>query len=103
MIDQALAAWQPATGRSLEIGPIGVLQPGLGEILVRSRAVAINPVDWILKIRFREECRFDSDRPHHRLILDIGRYSAGNANSRSGSTEISARSGGDDRCSPSSS
>ena len=23
-----------------------------------------------LKIRFREECRFDSDRPHHRLNLD---------------------------------
>ena len=49
MIDQALAAWQPATGCTLEIGPISVPQPGPGEILVRNRAVAINPVDWILQ------------------------------------------------------
>ena len=49
MVDQALAAWQPATGRPLEIGPISVPQPGPGEILVRNRAVAINPVDWILQ------------------------------------------------------
>lgn len=48
-IDQALAAWQPAPGRPLEIGPVTVPQPGPGEILVHNRAVAINPVDWILQ------------------------------------------------------
>jgi len=48
-INQALAAWQPATGRELEIVPVNVPQPGPGEILVRNLALAINPVDWILQ------------------------------------------------------
>lgn len=48
-IDQAFAAWQAATGQPLEIGPISVPPPGAGEILVRNRALAINPVDWVLQ------------------------------------------------------
>jgi NADPH:quinone reductase-like Zn-dependent oxidoreductase len=41
------AAWLPAKTSALEVGPAPYTHPGEREILVRNRAVAINPVDWI--------------------------------------------------------
>ena len=43
------AAWQPRVGMPLEVGPAEMPVPGENEILVRNRAIAINPVDWILQ------------------------------------------------------
>ncbi|MGZ9810375.1 zinc-binding alcohol dehydrogenase family protein [Pseudoroseicyclus sp. H15] len=40
-----LAAWLPAPFASLEVGPAPHMPPGEGQILLRARAVAINPVD----------------------------------------------------------
>ncbi|UAJ10653.1 zinc-binding alcohol dehydrogenase family protein [Polymorphobacter megasporae] len=43
------AAWQPKVGTPLEVGPAEMPVPRENEILVRNRAIAINPVDWILQ------------------------------------------------------
>jgi NADPH:quinone reductase-like Zn-dependent oxidoreductase len=48
-MERSLAAWQRAVGTPLEIGEVQTPLPGPGEILVRNRAIAINPVDWILQ------------------------------------------------------
>jgi NADPH:quinone reductase-like Zn-dependent oxidoreductase len=40
------AAWFVAPGKKLEVGPAPYAAPGEGEIVIRNRAVAINPVDW---------------------------------------------------------
>jgi NADPH:quinone reductase-like Zn-dependent oxidoreductase len=40
------AAWFVAPGKKLEVGPAPYTAPGEGEIVIRNRAVAINPVDW---------------------------------------------------------
>lgn len=48
-VGQSLAAWQNAIGMPLEITEVATPIPGPNEILVRNRAVAINPVDWILQ------------------------------------------------------
>jgi NADPH:quinone reductase-like Zn-dependent oxidoreductase len=44
------AAWLVATRTKLEIRPAPYTAPKAGEIVVRNRAVAINPVDWVLQI-----------------------------------------------------
>ena len=49
MSDTNNAAWQPHVGVPLEVGPAEKPVPGENEILVRNRAMAINPVDWILQ------------------------------------------------------
>jgi NADPH:quinone reductase-like Zn-dependent oxidoreductase len=48
-MERSLAAWQRAVGIPLEIGEVETPLPGPAEILVRNRAIAINPVDWILQ------------------------------------------------------
>jgi NADPH:quinone reductase-like Zn-dependent oxidoreductase len=44
------AAWLPAKNAALEVGPAPYTPPGDKEIVVRNRAVAINPVDWIIPV-----------------------------------------------------
>jgi NADPH:quinone reductase-like Zn-dependent oxidoreductase len=44
------AAWFVAKGAKLQVGPAPYTAPGAGEIVVRNRAVAINPVDWAIPI-----------------------------------------------------
>ena len=44
------AAWLPAKGVKLEVGPAPYTAPGAGEIVVENRAVAINPVDWAIPL-----------------------------------------------------
>ncbi|MCJ9669729.1 MULTISPECIES: zinc-binding alcohol dehydrogenase family protein [unclassified Neorhizobium] len=48
-MDHSIAAWQPDLGQPLQLAPIEAPQPGPNEILVRNRAIAINPVDWLLQ------------------------------------------------------
>jgi NADPH:quinone reductase-like Zn-dependent oxidoreductase len=43
------AAWLPAKHTRLEVGLAPYPAPGTHEIVVRNRAVAINPVDWIIQ------------------------------------------------------
>lgn len=43
------AAWLPANGRALEVGPAELPHAGPGELVLRNRAVAVNPVDWIVQ------------------------------------------------------
>jgi NADPH:quinone reductase-like Zn-dependent oxidoreductase len=42
------AAWYPAKFAKLEVGPAPYTAPCGNEVVVRNRAVAINPVDWAL-------------------------------------------------------
>lgn len=42
------AAWFVSTRERLKVGPAPYTPPGEGEIVVRNRAVAINPVDWAI-------------------------------------------------------
>jgi NADPH:quinone reductase-like Zn-dependent oxidoreductase len=42
------AAWFTAPKAKLDVGPAPYTPPGEGEIVIRNRAVAINPVDWAL-------------------------------------------------------
>ncbi len=44
------AAWLTAASPTLEVGPADYTPPCADEIVVRNRAVAINPVDWMLPI-----------------------------------------------------
>ncbi|CAK7244573.1 MAG: hypothetical protein STHCBS139747_006117 [Sporothrix thermara] len=45
------AAWLPTkNAKALKIGPAPYPSPGPGQIVVRNRAVAINPVDWCLQV-----------------------------------------------------
>lgn len=41
------AAWLPRKHGDLEVGSAPYTAPGAGEITIRNRAVAINPVDWM--------------------------------------------------------
>ena len=43
------AAWLTAKGDPLSIGPATVSDPKPNQILIKSRAVAINPVDWAMQ------------------------------------------------------
>ncbi|OJJ80958.1 zinc-binding alcohol dehydrogenase family protein [Aspergillus glaucus CBS 516.65] len=40
------AAWIPEARQQLTVGPAPTPKPGPGELVIRSHAVAINPVDW---------------------------------------------------------
>ena len=42
------AAWSVSPRARLSVGPAPYTPPGEGEIVIRNRAVAINPVDWAL-------------------------------------------------------
>jgi len=46
MSKQHNAAYLDAVGKTFRVGPIDTKSPGKGEILIRNKAVAINPVDW---------------------------------------------------------
>ncbi|PRY36688.1 NADPH:quinone reductase-like Zn-dependent oxidoreductase [Umezawaea tangerina] len=47
------ALWLPRRGARFEVGPAPYTPPGPGEIVVRTRAVAINPVDAIPGFAYR--------------------------------------------------
>ena len=44
------AAWINAKNARLEVGPAPYIQPGDDQIVIRNHAVAINPLDWIIKV-----------------------------------------------------
>ena len=44
------AAWIKAKKAPLEVGPAPYPSPGPDQIVVRTRAVAINPLDWIIQV-----------------------------------------------------
>jgi NADPH:quinone reductase-like Zn-dependent oxidoreductase len=44
------AAWITAKHARLEVGPAPYTSPGPDQIVVRNRAVAINPLDWIIQV-----------------------------------------------------
>jgi NADPH:quinone reductase-like Zn-dependent oxidoreductase len=47
------ALWLPKRGAAFEVGPAPYTQPGSGEIVVRVRAVAINPIDAMPRFAYR--------------------------------------------------
>ena len=44
------AAWINAKNAQLEVGPAPYTRPGDDQIVISSRAVAINPLDWIIQV-----------------------------------------------------
>lgn len=40
------AAWLVGKGKPFEVRPADMPKPGADEVVVRNRAIAINPVDW---------------------------------------------------------
>lgn len=49
LLSSNTAAWLPAPGRQLNVAPAPVPHAGPGEVVLRARAVAVNPVDWIVQ------------------------------------------------------
>ncbi len=47
------AAWIPARNRTLEVGPAPYPTPGADQIVIRSHAVAVNPLDWVIQVAGR--------------------------------------------------
>lgn len=47
---ESLAAWLPARAARLEVRPAPTPSPAAGEVVVRARAVAVNPVDWVIQV-----------------------------------------------------
>jgi len=47
------ALWLPKRGAAFEVGPAPYTPPGPGEVVVRVRAVAVNPVDGIPGLAYR--------------------------------------------------
>lgn len=43
---QNQAAWIPGPGQNLQVGEASYERPGPHDIIIKNRAVAINPVDW---------------------------------------------------------
>jgi len=43
------AAWIPAKRAQLQVGPAPLPAPRADEILVKNRAVAVNPIDWVIQ------------------------------------------------------
>jgi len=43
------AAWLVAKHRRLQVKDAPYTEPGAGEVLVRNRAIAVNPVDWMVQ------------------------------------------------------
>ncbi len=48
------AAWLHDKPTALKVGPAPYTPPGKGEIVIRNRAVAINPVDWAIPLIGRQ-------------------------------------------------
>ena len=46
---QSAAAWIPTKKARLRVGPAPVPVPRADEIVVANRAVAVNPVDWVIQ------------------------------------------------------
>jgi NADPH:quinone reductase-like Zn-dependent oxidoreductase len=44
------AAWLPAKYAQLQVGPAPYPTPGADQVVVRSRAVAVNPLDWVIQV-----------------------------------------------------
>lgn len=53
MTPQNTALWMPKRGARLEVGPAPYTSPAANEIVVRSRALAVNPVDGIPGFAYR--------------------------------------------------
>jgi len=53
MIPQNTALWLPKRGAHLEVGPAPYTSPAADEIVVRVRAIAVNPVDGIPGFAYR--------------------------------------------------
>ncbi|ETN38802.1 uncharacterized protein HMPREF1541_06841 [Cyphellophora europaea CBS 101466] len=49
MVSENRAAFLVERGESLQVGPAPVTNPGPNQVLVRNRAIAINPVDWMMR------------------------------------------------------
>jgi NADPH:quinone reductase-like Zn-dependent oxidoreductase len=43
---QNIAAWLPAVGAKLEVRPASTPEPGHGELLIQTKAVAIQPAEY---------------------------------------------------------
>ncbi len=44
------AAWMNARNAQLEVGPAPYSRPGHDQIVIHNRAVAVNPLDWIIQV-----------------------------------------------------
>ncbi|MBS2545631.1 zinc-binding alcohol dehydrogenase family protein [Catenulispora sp. NL8] len=44
------AAWIPAKRARLEVGPAPYTPPAADQIVIRNRAVGVNPLDWIIQV-----------------------------------------------------
>ncbi|MFI0900421.1 zinc-binding alcohol dehydrogenase family protein [Streptomyces sp. NPDC020983] len=53
MTEPNTALWLPRPGRPFETGPAPSTPPGAGEVVVRVRAVAVNPVDGLPGLLYR--------------------------------------------------
>lgn len=53
MTEQNIALWRPRRGARFEVGPAPCTPPGDGEVVVRVRAVAVNPVDGMPGFLYR--------------------------------------------------
>src|SRR6185503_5793933 len=53
MTRQNSALWLPKRGARFEVGPAPYTSPSADEVVVRVRAVAVNPIDGIPKILYR--------------------------------------------------
>ncbi|KAI9729678.1 MAG: hypothetical protein M1818_008431 [Claussenomyces sp. TS43310] len=49
MATENKAAWIPAKGKQLAVGPADFPKPAAGEVIVQNHALAINPVDWMIQ------------------------------------------------------
>ena len=61
------AAWQKAPGQPLRIGVTALPHLAANEILIRNAAIAINPLDWILRRRAFAMARLSRDSRQRRL------------------------------------
>ncbi|MEU5995200.1 zinc-binding alcohol dehydrogenase family protein [Spirillospora sp. NPDC047418] len=53
MAEQNIALWLPKRGGRFEVGPAPYTPPAAGEVVVRVRAVAVNPIDGIPGLLYR--------------------------------------------------
>ena len=44
-----LAAWMPASKQRMQVAEAPFPTPGPDEVVVKNRAVAVNPIDWVLQ------------------------------------------------------
>ncbi|WNF00879.1 zinc-binding alcohol dehydrogenase family protein [Streptomyces luomodiensis] len=53
MTDQNIALWLPKRGARFEVGPAPYTPPAAGEVVVRARAIAVNPIDGMQGFLYR--------------------------------------------------